>query len=75
MVEVTIDCIRMSLMTQSRVVILKDNRRERYLAIWIGPAEAEAITLELQKITHKRPFTHDLMKSIISKWVEKFNVL
>lgn len=65
MVEVKIDCIRMSLMTQNRVVILKEEGSERYLAIWIGPYEAEAITTELQDVQHKRPLTHDLLKSLI----------
>ncbi|MBI5928371.1 MAG: bifunctional nuclease family protein [Chloroflexi bacterium] len=65
MVEVKIDCIRMSLMTQNRVVILKEESSERYLAIWIGPYEAEAITTELQDVQHKRPLTHDLLKSLI----------
>jgi hypothetical protein len=65
MVEVKIDCIRMSLMTQNRVVILKEEDSDRYLAIWIGPYEAEAITMELQEKQHKRPLTHDLLKSMI----------
>jgi hypothetical protein len=65
MVEVQIDCIRMSLMTQSRVVILRQVNDERYLAIWIGPAEADAITLELQGMHPHRPMTHDLLKSVI----------
>lgn len=65
LVEVTIDCIRMSLMNQNRVVILKEKDRERFLPIWIGHFEADAINLELQNVPHKRPFTHDLLKSII----------
>lgn len=65
MVEVQIDCIRMSLMTQSRVVILKQKDDERYLAIWIGPSEADAITFELQSVRPRRPLTHDLLKSVI----------
>lgn len=65
MVEVTIDSIRVSLTTQHRVVILKDTHSERYLPIWIGQFEAEAITVELQEIPPQRPFTHDLIKSVI----------
>ncbi len=64
-VEVNIDCIRVSLMTQNRVVILKDKNQERFLPIWIGHFEADAITFELQSISHKRPLTHDLLKSTI----------
>jgi hypothetical protein len=65
MVEVIIDSIRVSLMTQHRVVVLKDANSERYLPIWIGPFEAEAITVELQEMPQARPFTHDLIKSVI----------
>ncbi len=66
MVEVTIDSIRVSLMSQHRVVILKDVSGERYLPIWIGPCEADAITVTLQEVEVPRPLSHDLMKSIIS---------
>jgi bifunctional DNase/RNase len=65
MIEVTIDSIRVSLMSQHRVVMLKDIDSERYLPIWIGPAEAEAITVELQSMEVSRPLTHDLLKSVI----------
>ena len=67
MVEVQIDCIRMSLMTQSRVVILRELEDDRYLAIWIGPSEADAITFELQSVKPRRPLTHDLLKSVIQE--------
>ena len=66
MIEVTIDSIRASLMSQHRVVILKDVDSERYLPIWIGPFEAEAITLELQQVELARPLTHDLLKAVIT---------
>jgi len=65
MVEVKIDSIRVSLMSQHRVVILKDIESERYLPIWIGPYEAEAINIELQEIQVARPLTHDLLKALI----------
>lgn len=65
MIEVTIDSIRVSLMSQHRVVMLKDLQSDRYLPIWIGPAEAEAITVELQNMEVTRPLTHDLLKSVI----------
>jgi len=42
MVQVEIDSIRVSLMSQHRIVILKDLAGERFLPIWIGPYEAEA---------------------------------
>jgi bifunctional DNase/RNase len=67
MIQVTVDSIRASLMSQHRVVILKDVDSERYLPIWIGPFEAEAITLELQQAELARPLTHDLLKAVIIK--------
>jgi bifunctional DNase/RNase len=67
MVEVTIDSIRVSLMSNHRVIILKDQSGERYLPIWIGPCEADAITVTLQEQEVARPLTHDLLKSIISE--------
>ena len=67
MIEVKIDSIRVSLMSQHRVVVLKEVDSERYLPIWIGPFEADAITLQLQGVQVARPLTHDLLKSIIDK--------
>lgn len=65
MVEVTIDSIRVSLMSQHRIVILKDVDSERYLPIWIGPFEAEAITVSLQEMEVARPLTHDLLRNML----------
>ena len=65
MIELTIDSIRVSLMNYQRVVILKEKESERYLPIWIGPAEADAIAVKLQGATVPRPLTHDLLRSVI----------
>ncbi|RME73537.1 MAG: bifunctional nuclease family protein [Chloroflexi bacterium] len=65
MIEVTIDSIRVSLMSQHRVVVLKEVDANRYLPIWIGPFEADAITIQLQGVQVARPLTHDLLKSVI----------
>ncbi len=65
MVEMTIESIRASVVNYQRVVILKENSAERYLPIWIGPAEADAIAVKLQGITTPRPLTHDLLYSVI----------
>ncbi len=65
MIEMTIDSIRVSLMNYQRVVILKEKEAERYLPIWIGPAEADAIAVKLQGVTVPRPLTHDLLQSVI----------
>ena len=65
MVELTIESIRVSLMNYQRVVILKEKEADRYLPIWIGPAEADAIAVRLQDVAVARPLTHDLLRSII----------
>jgi len=65
MIEMVIDSIRVSLMNYQRVVILKEKLADRYLPIWIGPAEADAIAVKLQKVTVPRPLTHDLLNSVI----------
>ena len=65
MVEVEIDSIRVSLMSQHRVVILKEVNSERFLSIWIGPYEAEAITVSLQELEVSRPLTHDLLRNML----------
>jgi len=65
MVEMTIDSIRVSLMNYQRVVILKEKMTDRYLPIWIGPAEADAIAVKLQGVSVPRPLTHDLLNSVI----------
>lgn len=64
MVEVVIDSIRVGLMSQQRVVILREMDADRYLAIWIDPYMAEQITFALQEVEVARPMSHDLMKSI-----------
>lgn len=67
MIEVVIDSIRISLVSQHRIVMLKDMDTERQLAIWIGPCEADAITIELQSTEVARPLTHDLLKNTIEE--------
>ncbi|KPK22039.1 MAG: hypothetical protein AMJ76_01050 [Dehalococcoidia bacterium SM23_28_1] len=65
MVEMVIESIRVSLMNYQRVVILKEKESDRYLPIWIGPAEADAIAVRLQEVAVSRPLTHDLLRSIV----------
>lgn len=66
MIEVMIDSIRVHLMAPQRVVVLKQTDAERYLTIWVGPYEAEAITVALQEVEMARPLTHDLLKNIFN---------
>jgi bifunctional DNase/RNase len=65
MIKVTVDSIKVSLISNHRVVVLKDENTERYLPIWIGPFEADAITIGMQSLEMSRPLTHDLLKSLI----------
>jgi bifunctional DNase/RNase len=65
MIEVVIDSIRVSLMSQQRVVILREVDSVRYLPIMVGIYEAEHLTLALQEVEVSRPLTYDLFVSIL----------
>lgn len=65
MIEVVIDSIRVSLMNQQRIVILRELDYERYLAIWVGVYEAEHLTIALQDVEASRPLTYDLFTNVI----------
>ncbi|MBM2832305.1 MAG: hypothetical protein HW414_1357 [Dehalococcoidia bacterium] len=75
MIEMSVESIRVSLMNYQRVVILKEKMANRYLPIWIGPAEAEAIHVKLQNIAVPRPLTHDLLTSVIGSLGAKVNFI
>ena len=65
MKEVTIEALRVSLMNYNRVVVLKEKDADRYLTIYIGAAEADAIAIRLQDVNVQRPMTHDLMTNVM----------
>jgi uncharacterized protein len=65
MIETVVESIRVNLVTQNRVVILKELEGERHLPIWIGDFEAQAIAMELQGLASPRPLPYDLIKSVI----------
>ena len=65
MIEVVIDSIRVSLMSQQRAVILREVKSDRYLPIMVGPYEAEHLTLALQDVKVARPQTYDLFVNIL----------
>jgi bifunctional DNase/RNase len=67
MIRVTVDSIRVSLLTQHRVVVLRETESRRYLPIWIGAFEADAIALALQGHEPQRPMTHDLLKTVFTE--------
>ena len=65
MFEMTVDHIRVNKLSNRRMVILKGKEVSKYLSIWIGEAEGNAIALKLQGQDMPRPMTHDLMDSMI----------
>lgn len=67
MKELSIESIRLSLMNYQRVVILREKDSDRYLPIWIGPMEADAIAVRLQDVSVARPMTHDLLRNTIEQ--------
>jgi uncharacterized protein len=67
LVRCFVESVRINLANNSRVVILKDSKIERYLLIWIGETESYAIASELQGAHYERPLTHDLLYTIIGR--------
>ncbi len=67
MIETTVESIRVSLVTQNRVVILKEVDGARHLPIWIGAYEAEALAMELQGIAPTRPLPYDLIRTMLAE--------
>ncbi|HXE57124.1 MAG TPA: bifunctional nuclease family protein [Gemmatimonadales bacterium] len=65
MIEVTVAHLGLDRTTNSPVVILREKNGSRVLPIWIGPAEASAIAMEMQGVKAPRPLTHDLLKQVI----------
>jgi len=65
MVEVRVAHLGLDRSTNTPVVILQEKGGERVLPIWIGPAEASAIAMELAGVKFSRPLTHDLVKQVI----------
>lgn len=64
-VEMKIRGLMMDPVTNMPVVVLKDVGSEMVLPIWVGVYEANAIALEIEKVTTPRPLTHDLIKNLL----------
>jgi bifunctional DNase/RNase len=67
LVEMVVESVRVHMLSNRHVVILKDAERDRYLPIWIGAWEASAIAMRLQGLTAERPLTHDLFASTLEQ--------
>jgi bifunctional DNase/RNase len=65
-VEMKIRTLMMDPVTQMPIVILRDVAGETILPIWVGVYEANAIALEIEKVSTPRPMTHDLIKTIVT---------
>ena len=59
--------VRIEYPTNQPIVLLRESRGKRYLAIWIGAMEATAIAYALEGVTTPRPFTHDLLRITTEK--------
>lgn len=64
MVKVSVESVRVSLMSQHRIAVLQEEEGDRYLPIWIGSFEAEAIAMRLRNEKVPRPLTHDLVHAM-----------
>ncbi len=64
-VEMKVRGLALDPLSNMPIIILRDEEDKRSLPIWVGIFEANAIALELEKITTPRPMTHDLIKNIL----------
>ena len=67
LVEMQIESVRVHMLSNRHVVILKDSEGDRYLPIWIGAWEASAIAMRLQGLSAERPLTHDLFAAALDR--------
>ena len=75
MIELEVYSVLYSLLSRHRVVLLKETDGERFLPIWIGQHESEAIAMRLQGATVPRPLTHDLLTSMITELGGQLNYI
>src|SRR3990170_3430521 len=66
LIEMVVESVRVHMLSSQHVVILKESERDRYLPIWIGPSEANAIAMRLQGLSAERPLTHDLLVNVLA---------
>ena len=65
-VEMKIRGLMLDPVTNTPIVILKDAGSDTVLPIWVGVFEANAIALEIEKVSTPRPMTHDLIKNVLT---------
>jgi uncharacterized protein len=67
LVPMSIKGLMLDPVSNSPIVVLKDEQETRFLPIWVGIFEANAIALQLENVTTPRPMTHDLLKNMIGE--------
>lgn len=67
MIKMEIKGLLMDPVSNMPVVILRDTEKGHFLPIWVGIFEANAIALEMEKVTTPRPMTHDLLKNLLGE--------
>ncbi len=65
LIKVSLEGVRIEYPSQKPIILLKEEKGDRYLPIWVGSFEASAIALELSNIKTPRPMTHDLLVNIL----------
>lgn len=73
MVEMKVEGLTLDPLTNMPIIILKDLSGSKSLPIWVGIFEANAIALEIEKISTPRPMTHDLLKNFIESMKAQIN--
>jgi len=73
MVEMKVEGLTLDPLTNMPIIILKDSSGAKALPIWVGYFEANAIALEIEKITTPRPMTHDLIRNLIQTMKAEVN--
>jgi len=66
LVEMQVRGLMLDPVTNVPIVILRDATGDRVLPIWVGPAEANAIALQIENVAAPRPMTHDLLRDLIA---------
>ncbi|MFN8057559.1 MAG: bifunctional nuclease family protein [Vicinamibacterales bacterium] len=67
-IEMTIKGLMVDPITNTPIVVLRDEAGERVLPIWVGVFEANAIALQIENVTPARPMTHDLLREVIESF-------
>jgi bifunctional DNase/RNase len=66
LIEMVVESVRVHMLSSQHVVILKESEKDRYLPVWIGQSEANAIAMRLQGLSADRPLTHDLLVAVVA---------